>query len=213
MLCLTAWGQWAVQLLQNTTYMPGGTGSRSLLTSGTPLMHCLTAAGQWAVELLPCTASAVELLPCTASLPWGSGQCNSCDTLPHLPRRWSLSKEHNSSNALPHCLGAVGNGNPVMQCLIAWGRWAVELLSCITTLTRGSGQCNSCNTLPHCPGAVGSGTSARHCRIAWGQWAVAFLQCTPTPPGGAGQWKTCNAPPHCQETVASGTPAMRGSTS
>ena len=37
--------------------------------------------------------------------PGGSGQCNSC-------------------NALPHCLGAVGSGTPTMHCLTAWGHWA-----------------------------------------------------------------------------------------
>ena len=54
------------------------------------VMYCLTARGQWAVQPLQCTAS----------LPRGSGQ-------------W------NSSNALPHCLGAVGSGGPEMQRLTA----------------------------------------------------------------------------------------------
>ena len=67
--------------------------------SATPATHCLTALGQWAAELLQCTAS----------LPGGSGQCNSC-------------------NALPHCLGAVGSGPPAMHCPTAWGQWAVDLL-------------------------------------------------------------------------------------
>ena len=40
--------------------------------SATPAMHCLTAWGQWAVLLLQYTAA----------LPWGSGQCNSCNALP-----------------------------------------------------------------------------------------------------------------------------------
>ena len=56
----------------------------------------------------------------SSSLPWDSRQCNSC-------------------NALPHCLGAVGSATPAMQCLTAWG----------------SGQWNSCNALPHCPTAWG----------------------------------------------------------
>ena len=55
-------------------------------------MHCLTAWGQWVVQLLQCTTS----------LPWGSGQWNSC-------------------NALPHCLGAVGSGPLAMHCLTVWG--------------------------------------------------------------------------------------------
>ena len=58
----TAWGQWAVVLLQCTASLAGG--SRQLnrcnalphylsaVGSATPVMHCLTAWGQWAVELL-----------------------------------------------------------------------------------------------------------------------------------------------------------------
>ena len=125
MHCLTAWGQWVVDLLQHTASLPGGSGqwnscntlpdclqavgcvtpamhcltAPGAVGSGTPAMHCLTAVGQWAVELLQCTAS----------LPPGSGQCNSCSTL-------------------PHCLGAVGSGTPAMHCLTAWGQWAVDLL-------------------------------------------------------------------------------------
>ena len=82
---------------------------------------------------------AVELLQCTASLLGGSGQCNSC-------------------NALPHCPRAVGSGNPAMHYLTALGQWAVELLQCTASLPGGSGQCNLRNALPHCPGSVGSGT-------------------------------------------------------
>ena len=60
--CLTAWGQWAVQLLQCTASLPGGSGQcnscnalpRCLgaVGSATSAMHCLTALGQLAVELL-----------------------------------------------------------------------------------------------------------------------------------------------------------------
>ena len=85
--CLTAGGQWAVDLLQCTAPLPGGSGQRNscnalplcpggsgqwnscytlphclgAVGSGTPATHCLTALGQWAVELLPYTAA----------LPWG----------------------------------------------------------------------------------------------------------------------------------------------
>ena len=52
-------------------HCPGAAGS------ATPTMHCLTAGGHWAVGLLRHTAS----LP--ASLPGGSGQWDSCNTLPH----------------------------------------------------------------------------------------------------------------------------------
>ena len=77
----------------------------------TPAMHCLAAWGQWAMQLLQCTAS----------LPWGSGQWNSC-------------------NALPHCLGAVGSATPAMHRLTAWGQWTVQLLQCTALLPWGSGQ-------------------------------------------------------------------------
>ena len=90
-------------------------------------MHCLTAWGQWAVELLQCTAS----------LPGGSGQCNSCNALPHCP---GGSGQCNSCNALPHCLGAVGSATPAMHCLTALGQWAAELLQCTASLPGGSGQ-------------------------------------------------------------------------
>ena len=61
--------------------------------SATPATHCRTT---W-------ERRAVQLLQCTASLPEGSGQCNSC-------------------NALPHCLGAVGSGTAAMHCLTALGQ-------------------------------------------------------------------------------------------
>ena len=78
----------------------------------------------------------MQPLQYTASLPWGSGQCNSC-------------------NALPHCLGAVDTATPAMHCPTALGQWAVELLQSTASLPGGSGQCNSCNALPHCLGAAG----------------------------------------------------------
>ena len=102
-------------------------------------MHCHTTCGQWAVELLQCTAS----------LPGGSGQCNSC-------------------NALPHCLGAVGSGTPAPHCHTSLEQWAVELMSCTATLLVGSGQCNSYNALPHRLGPVGSGAPAMRGLTSWG---------------------------------------------
>ena len=106
-------------------------------------MHCLTAWGQWAVEtpqrtatlaggcglwavgLVQCTATAlwqwgVQLPQCTASPPGGRGQWKSC-------------------NALPHCLGAVGNGSPVMDCHGVWGQWATEVLQCMGLPAGGMG--------------------------------------------------------------------------
>ena len=88
MHCLTAFGQWIVQLLQCTAPLPGGSGQWNscnalrhcpqAVGSATPAMLCLTGWGQWAVEILQYSAP----------LSGGSGQCNSC-------------------NALPHCLGVV----------------------------------------------------------------------------------------------------------
>ena len=135
-------------------------------------MHCPTAWGQWAVQFLQCTAS----------LPGGSGQCNSCNTL-------------------PHCLGAVGSGPPSIHGLTAWGQWAVDLLQYTAALPGGSGQWTSFNALLHCLGAVGSGPPATHCLTAWGQWAVDFLQCTAPLPGGSGQCNSCNTRPHCLGAV------------
>ena len=116
MHCRTASGQWAVQFLQCTASLPGGSEAVQLLQctatspggggqwdscntlppclgavgSATPAMRCHTGWGRWAVELLRCTAS----------LPGGNGRCYSC-------------------YALPHCSGAVGNGTPAMHCRAA----------------------------------------------------------------------------------------------
>ena len=54
---------------------------------------------------------AVQPPQCTSSFARGSGQCNSC-------------------NALPHCLGTVGRANLATHCLTALGQWAVQLLQC-----------------------------------------------------------------------------------
>ena len=112
-----------------------------------------------------------------------------------------------------------------MLCLTAWGRWAVENLSCTATLPGGGGHWNSCNApphcvgavgnatlasaLPHCSGAVGSGTPAMNCLIACGQWVVELLLCTATLSEGSGLWNCCNALPH---PVGSTTPAVHGRT-
>ena len=121
MHCLTAWGQWTVQLRQCTAPLPGGSGQCNscnalphrlgAVDSATPAMHCPTAWGQWAVQLLQCTAS--------------------------LP-------------------GAVGSATRATHCLTAWEQWAVQLLQCTASLPGGSGQCNSCNGWSECPaGPVG----------------------------------------------------------
>ena len=78
----------------------------------------------------------MQLLQYTASLPVGSGQCNSC-------------------NSLPHCLGAVGGETSAIHCfttrgvgsvtlemhsLTAWVQWAVGLVQHTASLPGGSGQ-------------------------------------------------------------------------
>ena len=79
----------------------------------------------------------MQLLQYTASMPKGSGQCN-------------------SRNALPHCLGAVGDGTPAMHGptarepessgtlelygLTTWGQWALEHLQHTASLPGGSGR-------------------------------------------------------------------------
>ena len=117
----------------------------------------------------PC---AVELLQCAATLPQGSGQCHSCNALPHyqgamasatlsctasLP--WG-SRQCNSCNTLPHCLMAVGSGPPVMHCHIPQGQWAVELPQSTPLSHGGTGRCNLCNTLPHRFGGGGGAPAA-----------------------------------------------------
>ena len=102
MHCLTAWGQWVVQLLQYTASLPRGSGQWNscnelphrlgAMGCATPAMRYLIAWGHWAVELLLCTATLLT----------GSGQ-------------W------NSYNALPHCLGAVGSATPALRGPTDWG--------------------------------------------------------------------------------------------
>ena len=162
-----------------------------------------------------------ELLQCGATLSEGSGQCYSC-------------------NALPHCLGAVGSGTPAMRrptiwgngdsCLgggccgkggtpamhchttfgqwaveflrpTAWGWWVVRLLQRTATLLGGGGQWNSCNARAHQLGGRGvlpkrwllpkTGSRATHCHTAWGQWEVELLHCTASMPRGNETPATC----------------------
>ena len=103
-------GQWAVELLQCTATLPGGSGlwnscnalphRLAAVGSGTPVMHRHTAWGQWAVQLLQCTATP----------PGGGGQWNSC-------------------NARAHQLG--GTGMPAQEAVTAL---RAELLQCTATL-------------------------------------------------------------------------------
>ena len=86
----------------------------------------------------------MQVLQYTAAVLGGSGQWDSCHTL-------------------PHCLEVVGSASLATACLIASGQWAVKLMQCTASQLGGRGQWNSCNTLPHCLEVVGSGTSAIHC--------------------------------------------------
>ena len=120
-------------------------------------MHCLTAWGQWAVELLQCTAS----------LPGGSGQCNSCNALPHrlgvLGSGTPAMRGPTSWGDGESCQGGGGgrkSGPPAMHCHTAWAQWAVELLQC----TAGVVWC----------GVVWCGVV---CRRRWYQMAMAGMPC------------------------------------
>ena len=223
MHCLTAWGQRAVELLQCTASLPGGSGQCNPCNappnclgaagSGTPAMHCPTAWGQRAAELLQCTASlpwgqwAVQLLQRTATLAWGQWADDLRQYTAALP---GGSGQWNSCITLPHCLGAVDSATPATHCLTVWGQWAAELLQGTASLPWGGWQWNSCNALPHCLGAVGSATPAMHCLTALGQWATELLQCTAPLPGSSGQCNSCNALPHCLGAVGSATRATGG---
>ena len=124
MHCRTAWGQWAVQLLQCTAIAPRG-------------------GGQWN----SCNARAPQLggrgvLPRRRSLPKeryscnAVRQCNSCNALPH-----SLGAVGSATPAI-HChnaLGLVGSGTHATHRLTAGGRWAVQLLQCAGPPPGGTG--------------------------------------------------------------------------
>ena len=69
---------------------------------------------------------------------------------------------------MPHCLGAVGSGFAAMQCLPAWGQWAVELPQCTATMPR----------------ALGNGTPAMYRHTAWWQGALELVPCTVSPRAG-----------------------------
>ena len=149
----------------------------------------------------------MELLQRTAALPGGSGRWIFCYMLPH---RLGGSGQCNSSNALPHCLGAVDNVTPAMHCRNAWGQWAGELLHCTAPPPGCSGQWNSINALPHCPG--GSALMEFHCPLPPGSEAVHCRICTtlilPHCLGGSAQCNSSNALPYCLGAVDNVTPPM-----
>ena len=223
MHCLTAWGEWTVELLLCTTPLPAGSGRCNscnapphclravgsatpayalphcpgAVGSETPVMHCHTAWGHWAVEVLLCTAT----------LSGGSGYWNSYNALPQC---LGAVGSGTPADAPPHCLEAVGSATPAIHCLTASGQWACNSCICTATLLRGGGQLNSCderahqlggrgvlprrrslpkdrnscNALVHCLGAMGGATPTMNCLTAWGLWAVESLQCTTSLPRG-----------------------------
>ena len=178
MHCLTAWGQWAVELLQYTATPPGDGGQWNSCNART---HQL---GRWGV------------LPRRQSLP---KERNSCNALPHC-----LGATGGGSSAM-HYHTVLGQwALELLQCTTTLpggsAQWAVELLQCTATLPGGSGQCNSCNALLHCLGAswgdgepypragrcLKSGTRTMHCHTAWGRWAMKLLLCAGPPAGVVG---------------------------
>ena len=51
--------------------------------------------------------------------------------------RCNITLPGKTSNELPHCLGVVGSGIPIMHYLIAYGKWALQLLQCTASLPGG----------------------------------------------------------------------------
>ena len=105
---------------------------------------------------------------------WGSGQCN-------------------SYNTLPACLGAVCSGTPAPHCLTARGQWNSYNARAPQLPGRRSlpKERNSCSALPH-----GLGHWAMLC---W--WARALQEFHyPLPPSGvAVHCRSCTA--HCPEAM------------
>ena len=138
--CNTAWGQWAVKLLQRTATLH---------------VDCLSAQGKWAVEVLKCNASA----------PWGNGHCNSCDALPHrlgaVGCRTPAMRGPTSRGDGESC-GRESRWPKyktlALQCNNAWGQWVVRLLQCTPTPPGCGGQWNCSDDLC-CPPRGG----ALHC--------------------------------------------------
>ena len=130
LLLLTAWGQWAVGLLQHTASLPRGSAQRKscnalphclgVVGRGIPATHCLSAWGQ----------CAVQLLQRNASLPRGSGQRNSYNALPYC---LGVVGSANFAVALPHWLGALGSECPAIHFLITGGQRALQLAMCTAT--------------------------------------------------------------------------------
>ena len=167
MHCFTAWGQWAlkllpvgvwaVELLQCTAALLGGSGQLNscnalphrlgAVGSGTPTMHCLG----------------------------GVGSAISCNTLPHCLGAMG------SGTTATHCQTALGQWTVQLLSCTATLLGGSGLWNCYNALCPCLGAVGSasfCNPLPKCHEAVGSGTPRTHCLTARGLWAVKLVQCT-----------------------------------
>ena len=98
--------------------------------------------------------SALQALHC--AVPPSSGECIAGVALPTAPRQRgnALQGFHRPSNALPHCLGAVGCGTPAL---------------------RGPTRCGNRESCPRGGHCLKSGTPSMHSHTAWGQWVVQLL--------------------------------------
>ena len=94
-------------------------------------------------------------------------------------------------------MGAVASAPSAIQCLTAWGHWAVQLLQYTASALRGSKTLNFCNAVPHRPG----------------QLALQLVQYADSLPGDGWQCDSCNALPHSLGAVGSAFPAMQCITS
>ena len=125
----SAWGQWAVQLLQCTASLPWSGGPWNscdtpphcpgALGCATPAIHCLTTwvSGQWNsyIALPGCpgaVGSATPAINCRTS--WGQRAVQLLQRFSSLP---GGSGQCNSCSAFPHCRGAAGSATPAMHCL------------------------------------------------------------------------------------------------
>ena len=145
MHCLTAQGQWAVQLLQYTASLPGGSrhcnscnalphhlgqtgsnrgvGQRNSCNAGPPIRgHRESCPGGGR-----CLKSGIPAANClTDQGRWAVGLLQRTGSMYGGRGQW------NSWNTLPHCLGAVGIGPHALHCRTTWGQKAAQSVRCIS---------------------------------------------------------------------------------
>ena len=203
MHCHTAFGHWAVELLQCTATLLQGSGQ---INSCNAPQHCPGAVGSGTRAMHCPRHCAAELVHFSATLLADSARWNSHHPPSHC--LWSVGggtpAMHRHTACGPwtvgthamHCHSAGGHAMGLQTHAIhrhtAWGQWALALMQSNRTLFVGVGRWNSCN-------------APRDLRR---QWVVELLQCTATLLGGSGHWKSCNPPPPCLSAVGGGTPAM-----